>query len=260
MKKVKTEKKGLSMREKLLARKKELEKKGSGGGMIYPKEGTIRFRIKDPGEDCELAIEIIQFYLGPKLGGVISPATFNEDCPFMEKYLELKESKDEDDKLLAKKLVPKRKYVIAVVAYKDEKGKEVDEQNIDKPMLIPKQAYQDIIDLYLDEDEWGDMTSIKNGYDLKLTRSGKGQMDTTYTISPCQKKPLDKKYAKPVNLEEMVRKHILPYDELEDKLNEFLCGEVDDDDDDEDDTPKKKKKSLKNKDKKKKKKAKGSDI
>ena len=79
----------------------------------------------------------------------------------MEKYLELKESKDEDDKLLAKKLVPKRKYVIAVVAYKDEKGKEVDEQNIDKPMLIPKQAYQDIIDLYLDEDEWGDMTSIR---------------------------------------------------------------------------------------------------
>ena len=144
--------------------------------------------------------------------------------------------------------------------YKDEKGKEVDEQNIDKPMLIPKQAYQDIIDLYLDEDEWGDMTSIKNGYDLKLTRSGKGQMDTTYTISPCQKKPLDKKYAKPVNLEEMVRKHILPYDELEDKLNEFLCGGVDDDDDDEDDTPKKKKKSLKDKDKKKKKKAKGLDI
>ena len=259
MKKVKTEKKGLSMREKLLARKKELEKKGSGGGMIYPKEGTIRFRIKDPGEDCELAIEIIQFYLGPKLGGVISPATFNEDCPIMEKYLELKESKDEDDKLLAKKLVPKRKYVIAVVAYKDEKGKEVDEQNVDKPMLIPKQAYQDIIDLYLDEDEWGDMTSIKNGYDLKLTRSGKGQMDTTYTISPCQKKPLDKKYAKPVNLEEMVRKHILSYDELEDKLNEFLCGGVDDDDD-EDDTPKKKKKSLKDKDKKKKKKAKGFDI
>ena len=83
--------------------------------------------------------------------------------------------------------------------------------------------------------------------------------DTTYTISPCQKKPLDKKYAKPVNLEEMVRKHILPYDELEDKLNEFLCGGVDDDDD-EDDTPKKKKKSLKDKDKKKKKKAKGSDI
>lgn len=92
---------------KTFGQKKELEKKGSGGGMIYPKEGTIRFRIKDPGEDCELAIEIIQFYLGPKLGGVISPATFNEDCPFMEKYLELKESKDEDDKLLAKKLVPK---------------------------------------------------------------------------------------------------------------------------------------------------------
>lgn len=257
MKKVKTKKEDTSssMRDKLLKRKKELERKGNSGGMIFPKEGTIRFRIKDPGDDSELATEIIQFYLGPKIGGVISPATFGEDCPFMEKYKELKESKDEDDKELAKKLVPKRKYVIAIVGYKDEKGKEIDPDRIDKLMLIPKQAYQDIIELYLDEDEWGDMTSIKNGYDLKLTRTGKGQLDTTYTISPCQKKPLDKKYAKPVDLEGMLRKYIPTYEELEEKLNEFLCGGIEEDDEE----PKKKKKiSDFSDDKKKKKKLKKS--
>lgn len=81
---------GLSTKEKMLARKKQLESKGNGSGLVYPKEGTLRMRIKSPGDDQELGIEIIQFYLGGNLGGVISPATFDEPCPFMEKYQELK--------------------------------------------------------------------------------------------------------------------------------------------------------------------------
>lgn len=249
---------GGSMRDKLLKRKKELEKRGSGGGLLFPKEGTLRFRLKDPGEETELAIEVTQFYLGPKLGGVISPATFGEDCPFMEKYKELKSSKDEDDLELAKKIYPKRKFVVGIIGYKDEKGKEVDPDMVDKGLMVPKQVYQDIIDLYLDEDEWGDMTDKKNGYDLKLTRAGKGQLDTTYSINPCQKKPLDKKYTGKLDLEGIVRKQIPSYEELEEKLNEFLCGGVDSDDDD--DKPKKKKKGLSEKDKKKKKSKYKSDI
>lgn len=50
-------------------------------------------RIKSPGDDQELGIELIQFYLNKDLGGVISPATFDEPCPFMEKYQELKTQK-----------------------------------------------------------------------------------------------------------------------------------------------------------------------
>lgn len=251
-KKKKKEKEPVSMREKLLKRKKELEKKGNSSGIIFPKEGTIRFRIKDPGPDAELAVEVVQFYLGKNLGGVLSPATFGEPCPFMEKYNELKGSKDEDDLELAKRLQPKKKYLLGIVGYKDEKGKEVDPDKVDKLLMCPKQAYQDIIDLYLDEDEWGDMTSPKNGYDIKLSRTGSGLNGTAYTISPCQKKPLDKKYTKPMDLEEAVRKHIPSYDELEEKLSEFLHEDVEDDDDEK---PKKKKKKLsdKKKDKKKKK-------
>lgn len=101
-KKKKVSSDGLSTKEKMLARKKQLESKGNGNGLVFPKEGTLRMRIKSPGDDQELGIEIVQFYLGGNLGGVISPATFDEPCPFMEKYQELKNSKDEDDKELAK--------------------------------------------------------------------------------------------------------------------------------------------------------------
>lgn len=246
---------GKTTREKMLERKKQLENRSKGGGLIYPKEGTLRVRIKNPGEDNELGIEVIQFYLG-EMGGIISPATFDEPCPFMEKYQELKESDDEDDKELAKRLVPRKRYVIGVIGYKDEKGKEVDPDMVNKGCLIPSSVYQDIIDLYLDEDEWGDMTDEVEGYDIKITRSGKGKTDTKYTTSPCQKKSLDKKYRGIIDLEKIVRNIIPSYEELEEKLSKYLNESPEDDDEDE----KPKKKKVKEKDKKKKKKIGRGDI
>ena len=59
-KKKKVSSEGLSTKEKMLARKKQLESKGNGNGLVYPKEGTLRMRIKSPGDDQELGIEIIQ--------------------------------------------------------------------------------------------------------------------------------------------------------------------------------------------------------
>lgn len=213
----------MSTRERMLARKKALESKGNGGGMIYPKEGTLRVRLMNQGPDKELGLEVIQFYLGPKEGGVISPATFDEPCPFMEKYQELKGSKDEVDQELAKKLAPRRRYIIGGTCYKDEKGKEVDPERICKPILVPRSVYQDIIDLYLDEDDWGDMTDPDEGYDIKITRSGSGKMDTTYSVTACPgKKPLNSKYVKEMDLEEIIRGMMKSYDDLETSLREFL--------------------------------------
>lgn len=247
----------MTTREKMLARKKDLEKRGGGWGMIYPKEGTIRVRIKSRGADEELGIEVVQFYLGPKDGGIISPATFDEPCPFMEKFQELKNSDDPDDKALASKLVPRRRYILGVIAYKDTKGKEVDPDKIDKPMMVPRSVYQDIIDLYLDEEDWGDMTDPVEGYDIKITRTGTGKNDTSYSVSPCQKTKLDKKYLGEVDLEKAIRANILSYEELEEKLASFLN---EGDDDDEDERPRKKSSSktkLANKKKKGEKKYKG---
>lgn len=241
---------GLSTRDKLIKRKKDFENKNRGG-LIFPKEGVMRLRIKSPGDDEELLIEIIQFYLGRELGGVISPATFGEPCPFMEKYKELKDSSDEDDRELAKTLVPKRKYVLGGIIYKDDKGREIDPEGIDKGVMVARGVYQDIIDLYLDEDEWGDMTSPTDGYDIKISRSGTGKNDTAYTVSPCQKKKLDKKYQGNIDLEGIVRAQIKSYEELEEILAKFL--NISPEEDEEDERPKKKKKLSSDKPKKKKK-------
>lgn len=229
--------KTMSTRDKMIARKKKLESKGNGSGLVFPKEGVTRMRIKSPGEDKELGIEVIRFYI-PGVGGVISPATFDEPCPFMEKYEELKKSKDDADKELAKRLVPSRRYIIGGIVYKDDKGKEVDFEGKDKGVLVSGSVYQDIIDLYLDEDEAGDMTDPLNGYDIKITRAGSGKFDTTYSVRACKPTRLDKKYRGTVDLEKIVRAHILPYDELKDKLNSYL--NTDSDEEDEEDTPVKK--------------------
>lgn len=238
-KKKKVSSDGLSTKEKMLARKKQLESKGNGNGLVFLKEGTLRMRIKSPGDDQELGIEIVQFYLGGNLGGVISPATFDEPCPFMEKYQELKNSKDEDDKELAKTLVPRRRYVIGGPVYADEKGTKFDYEGKDKGVLVPRSVYQDIIELYLDEDEAGDMTDPRNGYDIKIIRSGSGKLDTTYSARACKPTKLDKKYQGNVDLEGIVRSQIKSYDELEELLAKFL-NEDHGGDDDEDDKPKKK--------------------
>ena len=220
---------GMSTKEKMLARKKALESKGNGGGLVFPKEGTTRVRIKSPGDDQELGFEVVQFYL-QGIGGFISPATFDEPCPFMEKYQQLKESNDEDDKELAKKLVPRRRFIIGGIIYKDDKGTEVDYEGQDKGVLIAGSVYQDIIDLYLDEDEAGDMTDPIKGYDIKITRSGSGRFDTNYSVRACKPTKLYKAYRKPMDLEKIVRNQIKSYDELEEELNKFLNESPVDDD------------------------------
>lgn len=252
-KKKKLSSEGTTTREKLLARKKKLAEKGTGNGFVFPKNGTTRIRIVSAGANEEFGMEIVRFYLGDH--SVYSPATFNEACPFMEKYDELKASKDEDDKKLAKKLVPSRRFVIPALIYKDDKGKELDYDSKPRLVMVPSSVYQDIIELYLDEDEAGDMTDPKRGYDIKIERSGSGQYDTSYSVRNCKPTKIDKDLVKPVDLEALVRAQIKSYDELEEELDKFLNNSDDEDDYDE---PKKKskdhssKKSNKVKDKKKK--------
>lgn len=247
---------GMSTREKMLARKKKLAEKTSNTGFIYPKEGCTRVRLLSPGPNKELGLEVIRFYINKN--SIFSPATFDEPCPFMEKYQELKNSPNEEDKNLAKTMVPSRRYVLACLLYKDDKGKELENGGEPKVMMVPASIYQDIIEYYLDEDEAGDMTDPDNGYDIKIERSGSGKFDTTYSVRNCKPTKLDKKLLKEVDLESMVKANIKSYDELERELNDYLNQDSTDSDNEisEDDRPKDKKK----KDKKKKKKAFKSDI
>ena len=256
-KKKKLSAEGTSTREKMLARKKKLAEKGSGNDFIFPKNGVTRIRILSPGPTEELGVEVVRFYAGHT---VISPATFDEPCPFMDKYKELRDSKDEDDKRLAKKLVPSRRYVIGCLIYKDDKGKEFDYNSEPRAMMIPASVYQDIIELYLDEDEAGDMTDPKNGYDIKIERSGSGQYDTSYSVRNCRPTKVDKSLLKTVELEKMVRSQIKGYGELEEDLAKYLNTAPDDEEEEQEKKSKKKDKAKRDKPSDKKKKKRHGDI
>lgn len=251
MKKEKEKKGKSSLKEKLQKRKKEIQDRSKGMGyVIMSKEGTLRVRIMQVGEDNEFGLEITQFYLGGTIKGVISPVTIGLPCAIMEKYEELKKSKKSSDKALAKKLAPKKKYMVPIIGFKDAKGKEVDEDKSEKLLLCTSGVYQTFIDHFLDEEDWGDFTDPNEGYDFKITRTGTGQFDTEYTVSPGQKSACPKKYRNTiVDLEEMLKKILPTYEETQEKLEEFLSGASDDDDDETEERPvkrdKKKKKSPK---------------
>lgn len=242
-----------SLRDRLIAKKEEIKNRSQRSNIIRQKEeGTMRIRILPVGEGNEFFMDIINFWLGKDVGSVVSPATIGEPCAIMEKYKELKESDDEIDIDISKKLTPRTKPVIPVLVYSDLKGKKVDESMSGKLMQITGTLLQEIIDLYLDEDEWGDMTDPKNGYDLKITREGKGQYDTNYIVSPCKNTPINSKdYRKPIDLEALVKDEIDSYESTATKLSQFLDSSTDDDDDD-DEKPKSKKKTSKDKKSKKK--------
>lgn len=248
-------KKKKSLKERMRERREEVKRKGQRSNIIRQgEEGTLRVRIMNTGKENEFIIDGIFFWLGKGVGSVLSPATFGDPCALMEKFQELRSSDDEDDKDTAKKIMPKNRPLIPIIMYKDEKGKKVDEDNSGKLLSIANSVQQEILDLYLDEDEAGDMTDVKDGYDIKILREGLKMTDTNYSVRACRPTPIPKKWAKPVDLEEMVKAEIPTYEETVEKLDKFLNMEPEDDGDDK---PKKKKKKGK---KGKKSKKRGKDI
>jgi hypothetical protein len=208
--------------EKIKKRKEELSKRGGGKYQYFIfKEGTVRMRPLPTPEDEDIGIEVITFYLGKELGGIISPATFGEPCGLMEKYEKLSNSKDEDDQNLASTMKPKKRMMVPHIKYKDEKGTQVDEDAGAKLALLTNNQYQDLTDLFLDEEN-GDMTDPKKGYDIKYKRTGKGQFDTEYSLLTCKSTPLPKKYNKIYSPEEMVRAIMPTYEDTVSLAKKFL--------------------------------------
>jgi hypothetical protein len=250
MSKNKEKKSKLTLREKLEARRKELASKGGNYRVFFFKEGTTRLRPVQIEDDMEPGFEVLYYFVNKETGGFVSPATFGEKCAFNEEYLKLKDSKNDKDKKLAKRIKLKIRFLMPHIRYKDEKGKEVDEEAGVKPALLTKGLYAEVLDLFLDEDEAGDFTDPVNGYDLKYVRVGSGQFDTEYSVRACKPTKCPKAFAKKKwNPEEMARELCPTYKETKAHLAEFLSLPMDDDDEDE--KPKKKGK----KDKKKKRKA-----
>lgn len=236
-------KKPLSLKERL-AKKRELLKRGEGGfKYLAIKEGKMRVRHLPVGDEKDWSIEATTFYLG-KLGTVISPVTLGKKCALMRAYEKLSKSKDPEDREVAKRFKPSRKYFSPVIAYKDAKGVELDMEQGPKLLVMGAKLLGQAVDLWMDDDDGGDFTDPIKGYDIKYTRTGKGKNDTEYGLMKGNTKKLPKELrGKTWDPEEMLKEIIPTYEETKEKLDDFLNLPPEDEDDD--DKPKKKKKKSK---------------
>ena len=212
-----------SLKERMKKKREELKSRSQQGNIYFLKaDKEVRVRILSTGKEEEFIKEVTQFFLGSDIKGVISPSTFGEPCAIQDGYEELKNSNDDDDKELAGKFPPRNKYLALCVFYKDLKGKEIDESLSPKFILLTGGTYQDIIELYLDEDEWGDMTHIEDGYDLKISRTGSGKQDTEYSVNPCKNTPTPKGFRKTYDIEKEVRSIMPSFEKTQDLINQYL--------------------------------------
>ncbi len=210
-----------ALTKKLLERQKKLsEKGGSYRYFILKDEGQVRMRPLFCGEDKDWAEEVVFFFLGKNLGGYISPASIGQPCPLMKFYEKLNNSSSDKDREFAKRFRPKKRFMVPHILYKDMLGKEVDEEKGVKMMLLTDDLYSQLLELYLDPDN-GDFTDPIKGYDIKYKRTGKGQMDTKYSLVRCNKSKVPQKYRGPYNTADMLKALIPTADEAKSILAKF---------------------------------------
>lgn len=228
--------------KKLKDRKKKLKENSEGGAFTFVKANeTKRIRILPVGEDDEICMEIITFYLGENFKRIVSPKTFGMPCAIMEKYDKLKDKEPE----LAKSLKPKKMYVAPTIVYDSvDSGKKLNEKQKPRLALFTPGVYQAIVDYSLDP-EHGDPSDPDTGFDLKWTRTGTGMKDTEYSIINSPASKLHPAFAKKkYNIEEMLKSEIPSYAKTKEIINQFLGDETEEEEEGPKTKPKKKKVEL----------------
>lgn len=160
---------------------------------------------------------------GEKSGAILSPHQFGKKDPIQDLINKLREDGSDASRELAKKLYPKmRTYAAVVVRGEEDKGVRL--------WSFGKMIYQDLLRLMLDED-YGDITDPDNGRDIKVTVTkmpGKQFADTK--ISPrANPSPLSKDTAQAKQWLTSIPKlddyeELLPPDEIEKRVNDWLNG------------------------------------
>lgn len=223
-----------SLKEKLKKRKKQLKSKKGYPYFTFP-EGVHRMRPMPVKNDERLDAEVIMFYVDNKRH--ISPASFDEPCALYDKMKELESSQDESDKELLEKFSISRRFMVPHLKYLDEKGTKVDKENGVKLACLTGNQLNSLIDLFLD-DEQGDFTDPEDGYDIKYERTGRGMVDTAYSLRPCRPSPIPEEYrGKEYDPVAMAKELAIDYETSEELLDSLL-GDALDDESEEEETPK----------------------
>jgi hypothetical protein len=201
-----------------------------------PEAGKTVIRIVPYQFDKENPFSEMYFHydLGKKT--FLSPFTYGNPDPIVEFAEKLKKTGSSDDWKMGKKLEPKmRTYVPIIVRGKESEGV--------KYWGFGKQIYQEILNILTDED-YGDITDLKNGRDIVVEFQKAEDAGNTYGKISIRVKPnatpaTDNKeiFEKILNGQKDL-KEIFPepsYDDLKTALQEWLNPS---EESDEEDTPK----------------------
>lgn len=218
------------LRQKLQDTKEKQQNRG-GGKVDYwkPKDGRNVIRILPAKDGQEFYSEaVVRYNVGPKNRMVTVPTDSKEPCPIREFVDALYKSGDKGDEKLAKKMKASTRYYFNVI----DRSVEEDSEEYGKVLVFGcgTTIFTDILGIIVDPD-FGDITNPDEGYDIIITKSGKG-LDTEYKtvarpkqtaigIADWREKLYDlAKIATPKSLE---------------KREQILSGEDSEDDEDDDD-------------------------
>jgi hypothetical protein len=195
--------------------------------MWRPEEGkdyNVRI-VAIPNNDGQPFVDRWYYYGigGDKAGAILAPHQFGKKDPIQDLINKLREDSSEASRELSKKLYPKmRTYAAVVVRGEEDKGVRL--------WAFGKMIYQDLLRLMLDED-YGDITDPENGRDIKVSVTkmpGKQWADTK--IQPrANQSPLSKDRDQVKTWLTAIPKiddyeEILPAEEIEKRVNEWLSG------------------------------------
>lgn len=158
-------------------RKQAEERKNRGEFLDLKEERDYLIRILPPVGNNDWCIEAYYHYNVKKDTVLLCPKETYKTlpCPVCEFVEVLFKTKDKDDRETAFKM--RAKIRVLTNALSLDKGAD------GKPKIFAfgPMIYQKLLE-YVNNDEYGDITDPVKGFDLKITRTGKGQQDTKYSV------------------------------------------------------------------------------
>lgn len=168
---------------KVNEKQEELNKPYQGDFNFFtPKDGRNVIRICPPKGDKDVFWKEADthFNVGPEGKLVICLKMFKKKCPICEEVARLKKSSNKEDQKLADKMKVNHRAYVNII----DRG---DSDKIDVPQVYNcgNSVLKELINLVCDP-EYGDITDFNEGFDITLTKSGKG-MNTEYKVTPKRK-------------------------------------------------------------------------
>lgn len=155
--------------------------------ILFLKEGETKLRVLPPWSEEGVWYRKTHehpAYVNGFFNPVACPKKMAEsDCPFCDESDRLYKLGGEANVEAAKKFRWSTKFFMNVVVH-DSPDKERGNLNYGVQVLkVGKKILDQILNYDQDASEgWGDITDLNKGYDLKITRRGKDQYNTEYTV------------------------------------------------------------------------------